>query len=66
MLLVLDDCWEKQHADRLVFTDDTTGSKVLVSSRVRGALEGGTVLDVGLPSDIDAVKILLNEAGQSK
>lgn len=63
VLLVLDDCWEKQHADRLVFIDDTTGSKVLISSRVRGALEGGTVMDVGLPSDIDAVKILLNEAG---
>ena len=40
LLLVLDDCWEREHANQLIFVDDSTQSKVLISSRVHGVLEG--------------------------
>ena len=35
VLLVLDDLWSEQHERRLAFVDDSTKSKVLISSRVR-------------------------------
>ena len=63
VLLVCDDVWEDAHAKQVCFLDDTTPSKVLKSSRVRGVLEGGTIVDLKLPSDADAVQMLLNEAG---
>ena len=63
VLLVLDDCWEHEHAAMLNFIDDSTPSKVLVSSRVRGVLEGGLIVDLGLPSNDDAIRMLLKEAG---
>jgi hypothetical protein len=65
LLLVLDDLWEAQHEKLLNFIDDTTGggSKVLVSSRVRGVLEGADIVDVGLPTEDEAVEMLLSVAG---
>lgn len=63
VLLVLDDVWEQEHANAFIFIDDATESTVLISSRVRGVLEGGTIVDIGLPSDEDAMKMLLSEAG---
>ncbi len=39
--------------------DDTTESKVLASSRVRGVLEGAQVVNIELPNDDDAVQMLL-------
>jgi hypothetical protein len=63
VLLVLDDVWEREHTDSVCCIDDSTDSKVLLSSRVRSVLEGGDVVDISLPSDADAVQILLNEAG---
>jgi hypothetical protein len=63
VLLVLDDVWEREHANEFIFIDDNTNSTVLISSRVRGVLEGGKIVDIGLPSDADAIQILLNEAG---
>jgi hypothetical protein len=65
VLLVLDDVWEWEHADTVCCVDDSTESRVLLSSRVRGVLEGGDIVDISLPSDADAVQMLLNEAGFS-
>lgn len=62
VLLVLDDCWEREHADQLMFVDDDTESKVLMSSRIRGVLEGGTTIEIKLPSEDDALQMLLTEA----
>jgi hypothetical protein len=63
VLLVLDDVWEHEHANSVNCVDDSTDSKVLISSRVRSVLEGGDIIDISLPCDADAVQILLNEAG---
>jgi hypothetical protein len=65
VLLILDDVWELEHHQQFNFIDDSTGSKVLMSSRVRGVLDGGKweVVDITMPSDADAIQILLNEAG---
>ena len=63
VLMVLDDAWEVAHCDQLAFLDDSSQSKLLVSSRVKGVLEGGSIVDLNLPSDYDAQKMLLNEAG---
>ena len=44
--------------------DDTTSSRVLLSSRVRGLLErADDVVDVGLPTEDEAVSMLLSTAG---
>lgn len=63
VLLVLDDLWEPDMLQSLDVVDDTTESKVLMSSRVRGVLEDAEVVDIGLPSDDDAVQMLLSYAG---
>jgi hypothetical protein len=62
VLLILDDLWEAEHLQSLDVVDDTTESKVLISSRVRGVLEGAEIVDIGLPSDDDAVAMLLSYA----
>ena len=64
VLLVLDDLWEAEH-ERLfnVIDEASTVSKVLISSRVRGVLEGAEVVDVGLPTEAEAVEMLLSAAG---
>ena len=63
LLFVLDDLWESEHEELLNFIDDTTASKVLVSSRVRGVLEGAEIVDIGLPTLDEAVQMLLSVAG---
>ena len=63
VLLVIDDCWELEHSTALNFVDDATPSKVLMSSRVRETLEGGAIVELGLPSVDDALQMLLKEAG---
>ena len=64
VLLVLDDLWERvEQEERLNFADDSSGSKVLISSRVRGVLEGADIVEVGVPSEEDAVAMLLQAAG---
>ena len=62
ILLVIDDCWESEHSSTLVFLDDTTNSKVLISSRVRHVLEGGEIIDVNHPTVEDGVAMLLGAA----
>ena len=43
--------------------DPNTNSKTLISSRVRDVLDGGVVIDVSIPSEADAVRMLLGSAG---
>ena len=45
--------------------DASTGSKVLVSSRVRGVLDGCAITDVGLPSKEEAIQMLMTGSGLS-
>eukprot|EP01047_Picozoa_sp_COSAG01_P042920 COSAG01_NODE_3777_length_5704_cov_34.622658_2_plen_714_part_00 len=79
LLLVLDDIWDASHEKLLNFIDEDCGAKVLLSSRVRGVLAGSnsksskdlddeariteSIIDIGLPSEDDATKMLLATAG---
>ena len=63
VLLVLDDLWDARHEKLLNFIDDTTRSKVLVSSRNRSVFaEGAEIVDIGFPTEDEAVKMLLSVA----
>ena len=62
ILLVIDDCWDEGHSSTLVFLDDTTNSKVLISSRVRHVLEAGDIIDINHPTIEDGVAMLLGAA----
>jgi hypothetical protein len=66
VLLCLDDCWDEKVPAELIFLDhSTTHSRALISSRVRETLiEAEThVIDIGLPSESDAVQIVMAAAG---
>ena len=63
ILVVIDDCWEASHAVALNFIDETTNSKVLMSSRIRETLEAGDITQIGLPSDDEAIHMLQAAAG---
>jgi hypothetical protein len=63
ILLVLDDVWDAEVSRHFCFLDDSTKSRLLLSSRVRGALSDCDIVDVGLPSEADAIQILVAEAG---
>eukprot|EP01051_Picozoa_sp_SAG22_P002544 SAG22_NODE_115_length_19315_cov_10.458368_5_plen_1113_part_00 len=65
LLLVLDDLWQPEHARALNWLDETTGSKVLMSSRVRSVLEGAHIVCVSVPTEAEAVDMLLSTAGVS-
>eukprot|EP01052_Picozoa_sp_SAG31_P019855 SAG31_NODE_1466_length_8227_cov_10.254675_2_plen_1008_part_00 len=71
ILLVLDDLWnedDEQHFNFLPPVDDfDNGSRVLISTRVRGLLKperpgGVNAIEVGLPSVSEAVRIVMNAA----
>ena len=62
VLLILDDCWDVSIAKQFTWIDQSTNSKVLISSRVRDVLDGGKIIDVNMPSSSDAVKMLLKTA----
>jgi hypothetical protein len=68
--LVLDDVWEPWHESLLNFIDVETKSKVLLSSRLRGIILDGladqqttTIVDIKLPTEDDAIKMLLSTGG---
>eukprot|EP01043_Picozoa_sp_COSAG02_P005076 COSAG02_NODE_135_length_34565_cov_80.368856_30_plen_1468_part_00 len=63
VLLCLDDLWEAEHETKLNFVDASAGSKVLISTRIKGLLEGGHQMEVGLPSPADSSRMLLSAAG---
>jgi hypothetical protein len=62
VLLCLDDLWEEHHESELNFADVQSGSKVLISTRVKGLLVGAHRVEVGLPSSADSVRMLLSAA----
>jgi hypothetical protein len=62
VLLVLDDCWDVDVAKHFKWIDPNTNSKILISSRVRNALDGGDIIDVVVPSKMNAGKMLLSTA----
>ena len=62
-LLVLDDVWEPEHIASFDLVDEGTKSKVLLSSRVRSTLDGCEVVDIGLPTEDDAIEIMMSAAG---
>jgi tetratricopeptide (TPR) repeat protein len=68
-LLILDDVWEwAKDISSLASIDESTKSRILISSRVRSTLDesGCEIVDFGLPSDADAVQILISAAGMAK
>eukprot|EP01047_Picozoa_sp_COSAG01_P050640 COSAG01_NODE_5138_length_4460_cov_2.442559_3_plen_533_part_00 len=79
LLLVLDDIWDRSHEELLNFVDEGSGAKVLLSSRVRGVLDSNSsmgsmdndapinesIIDIGVPSEDDATKMLLAVADLS-
>ena len=62
VLLCLDDCWESEHEEFFNFLDATTTSRVMISTRVRGILSDAAAVEVGVPSEEEAINILLNAA----
>ena len=62
ILLCLDDLWEENHETELNFADASAGSKVLISTRMKGLLDGGHQVEVGLPSPDDSARMLLGAA----
>jgi hypothetical protein len=64
-LLVLDDLWEPQHIASFALIDERTKSKVLISSRVRGTLDECEVVDIGLPTEENAIQIVMAAAGMA-
>ena len=63
ILLCLDDLWEELPEMELSFVDVEVGSKVLISTRMKGRLVGAHQVDVGLPSASDSARMLLAAAG---
>eukprot|EP01046_Picozoa_sp_COSAG06_P021714 COSAG06_NODE_1644_length_8819_cov_13.898624_5_plen_1191_part_00 len=64
VLLCLDDLWEEEHETALNFADVKAGSKVLISTRVSALLSNAHQVELGLPSESDAVRMLLSSAGE--
>jgi hypothetical protein len=62
VLLCLDDLWEEAHETELNFADVDAGSKVLISTRMKGLLADGHQVEVGLPSASDSARMLLSAA----
>jgi tetratricopeptide (TPR) repeat protein len=62
VLLCLDDLWEEEHELELNFVDESAGSKVLISTRMKALLSGGHQVEVGLPSSSDSCRMLLAAA----
>eukprot|EP01048_Picozoa_sp_COSAG05_P015614 COSAG05_NODE_1900_length_3858_cov_2.298218_1_plen_899_part_10 len=63
ILLCLDDLWEEVHETELNFADVDAGSKVLISTRIKGLLAEAHQVEVGLPSMADSARMLLAAAG---
>eukprot|EP01047_Picozoa_sp_COSAG01_P114847 COSAG01_NODE_43506_length_429_cov_0.778788_1_plen_142_part_11 len=75
VLLVCDDVWKPSDEKQINFIDPATASKVLVSSRVHATLVAGDadsstghsswIVQIELPTEEQAVKMLLSTAGVS-
>jgi len=58
-LLVLDDVWDSKHERSLNCIDPNSPSKVLVTTRIRGLLEGCNEMSLNLLTTDEAVDLLL-------
>ena len=65
LLLYLDDCWQDEHIEVLNLVDKSTGSCVLISTRIRG-LCGSNSVEIPPPSEADAISIVMAAAGLDK
>eukprot|EP01043_Picozoa_sp_COSAG02_P024695 COSAG02_NODE_1359_length_13055_cov_31.608397_5_plen_963_part_00 len=63
IILVLDDLWDPAHETPFNFIDADTTSRVLISSRVKGSIDSCELVEIGMPSEEDAQKMLLASAG---
>lgn len=64
LLLCLDDLWAAEHESALNLVDVTAGSRVLISTRVNALLSNAHQLELGLPSDSEAARMVLSSAGE--
>eukprot|EP01050_Picozoa_sp_SAG11_P003010 SAG11_NODE_161_length_14021_cov_36.845065_11_plen_702_part_00 len=64
-LLVLDDVWEIEHISHFAVIDETSRSRVLISSRVRGTLDNCEIVNVGLPTPDESIRIVMAAAGMA-
>ena len=62
VLLALDDLWEEEHAGHLNFVDGSSGSRVLISTRIRHLLSDCFAVEIDKPSLDDSIKILMAAA----
>jgi hypothetical protein len=64
-LLVLDDAWSSDVLSYFALIDDSTHSRVLISSRVASTLEKCEVVDIGIPTEQDAIQMITAAAGMA-
>jgi hypothetical protein len=65
VLLVLDDAWDQDIIAKFALIDETTHSRVLISSRVASTLvqSGCEIVSIGLPTEADAMQMVMAAAG---
>ena len=62
-LLVLDDVWDISHEKLLNCIDDSTTSKLVVTTRIRGLLKGCDEMSLELLSKEESIDLLLRTGG---
>ena len=62
VLLALDDLWEEEHQTPLNFVDESCGSRVLISTRIRHLLSDAFSVEIRKPSGEDSTSILMGAA----
>ena len=62
ILLALDDLWTAEHEDYFNFIDPESQSRIMISTRVRGILTDAAAGEVGVPSEEEAINILMAAA----
>ena len=58
----MQDLWDETHEAELNFVDPDSDSRVVISTRVRGLLKGAASIEVNVPSEQDAIRILMAAA----
>ena len=59
LLVVLDDVWDAKHEKALNCIDEKTKSRLLVTSRIRGLVQGSSEVSLDLMSSDEAVDLVL-------
>jgi hypothetical protein len=63
LLVVLDDVWISAHEKALNCIDEKTNSRLLVTSRIRGLVQGSSEVSLDLMSSEEAVDLVLRTGG---